>query len=60
EAQLQKIPYMLVIGDNEAKDRCLTVRLRDGSNFNNISIDIFLGVLLSSIQKRDLELCQFS
>lgn len=60
EAQLQKIPYMLIIGDNEAKERCLTVRFRDGSNFNNIPVDTFLEKITNSIQKRDLELCQFS
>jgi threonyl-tRNA synthetase len=32
EAQLQKIPFMLIVGDKEAEEGKLTVRLRDGKN----------------------------
>jgi threonyl-tRNA synthetase len=32
EAQLQKIPYMLVIGDKEMEEGTLTPRFRDGKN----------------------------
>jgi threonyl-tRNA synthetase len=32
EAQLQKIPYMLVIGDKEVEQGTVTPRFRDGSN----------------------------
>ncbi len=32
DAQLQKIPYMLVIGDREAEARSAAVRLRSGEN----------------------------
>lgn len=33
EAQLQKIPYMLVIGDKEVEQGTVTPRYRDGKNF---------------------------
>ncbi|HEY6873453.1 MAG TPA: threonine--tRNA ligase [Geobacteraceae bacterium] len=32
EAQMQKIPYMLVIGDKEVESATITPRFRDGSN----------------------------
>jgi len=32
EAQLQKIPYMLIIGDRESKEEGVTPRLRSGEN----------------------------
>ncbi len=32
EAQVQKIPYMLIVGDKEAAEGTVTVRLRDGQN----------------------------
>jgi threonyl-tRNA synthetase len=32
EAQLQKVPYMLVIGDKEVETLTLTPRFRDGKN----------------------------
>jgi threonyl-tRNA synthetase len=38
EAQLQKIPYMLVIGDKEAEQGGVTPRLRDGKNLPLTSV----------------------
>jgi len=32
EAQVAKIPYMLIVGDKEKEDGTVTVRLRDGKN----------------------------
>ena len=32
EAQLQKVPYMLVIGDKEVEQGTVTPRYRDGKN----------------------------
>ncbi len=32
EAQLQKIPYMIIIGDKEMEEKTITVRLRNGKN----------------------------
>jgi len=32
EAQLQKVPYMIIVGDEEIKNNRLTVRLRNGDN----------------------------
>jgi threonyl-tRNA synthetase len=31
-AQLQKVPYMLVVGDAEAGENAVAVRLRDGTD----------------------------
>jgi threonyl-tRNA synthetase len=32
EAQLQKVPYMLIIGDKESQNEGVTPRLRSGEN----------------------------
>ena len=37
EAQLQKIPYMLIIGDRESRDGGVTPRLRNGKNLSFMS-----------------------
>jgi threonyl-tRNA synthetase len=37
EAQLQKIPYMLVIGDKEVETASVSPRFRDGSNLQSMS-----------------------
>ncbi len=45
EAQLQKIPYMVVIGDREAANRTLSPRLRDGTELKDLDIGAFLNRL---------------
>jgi threonyl-tRNA synthetase len=39
EAQLQKIPYMLVVGDREVEANTVGVRLRSGEDLEAISVD---------------------
>ncbi|WP_027183962.1 threonine--tRNA ligase [Desulfovibrio inopinatus] len=39
EAQVEKIPYMLVIGDKEVADNVVNVRLRTGENLGTKTID---------------------
>jgi threonyl-tRNA synthetase len=42
EAQLQKVPYMLVVGDREAADGTVSVRTRTGGDQGASSIDAFV------------------
>jgi threonyl-tRNA synthetase len=39
EAQVEKIPYMLVVGDKEVADNVVNVRLRTGENLGTKTID---------------------
>ncbi|MBU0480283.1 MAG: threonine--tRNA ligase [Proteobacteria bacterium] len=41
EAQLQKVPYMLVIGDKEVESSRITIRLRDGKNLPPMTVAEF-------------------
>jgi len=41
EAQLQKVPYMLVIGDKEVEQGTLTPRYRDGKNLQPMKVEEF-------------------
>jgi threonyl-tRNA synthetase len=41
EAQLAKIPFMLIIGDKEKEDGTVTIRLRDGKNLPPMTIAEF-------------------
>jgi len=41
EAQLAKIPYMVIIGDKEKDTDTVTVRLRDGKNLEPMSVSDF-------------------
>lgn len=49
EATLDKIPYMLTIGDNEVEAQTVSVRSRKGDNLGNMTIDELLGKLLMEI-----------
>jgi threonyl-tRNA synthetase len=42
EAQLQKTPYMLVIGDKEVEQGSITPRYRDGKNLNSMKTKEFI------------------
>ncbi|MEA3548807.1 MAG: threonine--tRNA ligase [Thermodesulfobacteriota bacterium] len=41
EAQLEKIPYMLIIGDKEVETNSVTVRLRNGKNLPAMAVADF-------------------
>lgn len=42
EAQVNKIPYMLIIGEKEKESGTVTVRMRDGKNLPAMSIEDFI------------------
>ncbi|BAI80964.1 threonyl-tRNA synthetase [Deferribacter desulfuricans SSM1] len=45
EAQLQKIPHMIIIGNNEVEAKTVSVRLRNGENKNNLDFYEYISVL---------------
>jgi len=45
EAQLQKTPYMLIIGDKELETGTLTPRFRDGKNLDPMTVEQFIGFI---------------
>jgi threonyl-tRNA synthetase len=45
QAQMQKIPYMLVIGDKEVEANSVAPRTRDGQNMGSIPVDEFIALL---------------
>ncbi len=52
DAQVQKIPYMLVVGDQEVTSQQVAVRLRNGQNLGPQSIDTFLATTQEEIQNK--------
>ena len=52
EAQLQKIPYMLVVGDREAETGTVSVRERSGGDKGASSIDAFVASALDEIARK--------
>ncbi|NJC98253.1 MAG: threonine--tRNA ligase [Anaerolineales bacterium] len=55
-AQLMKVPYMLVVGDNEMKAGQVSLRARDGSQQNNIPLGDFIARARDRIARRAAEL----
>lgn len=52
EAQLQKIPYMLVVGDREADAGAAAVRLRSGENLGAIPVEEVVGRIVREADSR--------
>jgi threonyl-tRNA synthetase len=52
EAQVQKVPYMLVIGDREAAEGTVAVRTRAGGDQGARAIDAFVAARLEEVQNR--------
>ena len=51
-AQLEKLPYMLVIGENEMNDKTVAVRSRKDGDKGVMSVDAFLTDLLAEIAEK--------
>ena len=56
QAQLMKVPYMIVVGDNEMQANQVSLRARDGSQQNNISLGEFIARAKDRISRRAKEL----
>lgn len=52
EAQMQKIPYMLVIGDKEAEAGTVSVRTRGGVDLGAMKLDEFLAKIKDEIDSK--------
>lgn len=52
DAQTQKIPYMLVVGDKEMESNQIALRLRNGENPGPISFDSFTELALKEISQK--------
>ena len=54
DAQLQKINYMLVVGDREQESGAVSVRTRAGKNLGEKSVAEVVGMLVSQVEGRVL------
>lgn len=56
EAQMKKVPYMLVVGDKEIESGELSVRSRDKGEIGVMSIEKFISMLNEEIETKELAL----
>jgi|TARA_B110000902_G_scaffold246059_1_gene300749 threonyl-tRNA synthetase len=52
EHTLQKVPYLLVVGDKEVESNTVAVRARSGEDLGSMSIDAFTHLLNTEIARR--------
>ena len=52
DATLQKVPYMVIIGDKEIKDNSVSVRTRDGQNLGSEKLSDFIKRVKQEIDKK--------
>ena len=52
QAQLDKVPYMLVVGDREVASATVSVRLRNGEQLASLSFDDFKEMVAKVIKER--------
>lgn len=52
ERTLEKIPYLLVVGDREVENREVAVRLRDGTNLGSLSVDELISRMRDEVAQR--------
>lgn len=55
DAQLQKIPYMLIIGDREEKEGKVAVRTREGKDLGAIDLSAFIDTITKEIVLRQAQ-----
>lgn len=53
DAQLEKVPYMLVVGDKEAENKTVAVRKREGGAQEVVGLANFITQLIESIRNKN-------
>ncbi|HBC96357.1 MAG TPA: threonine--tRNA ligase, partial [Clostridium sp.] len=52
EAQMQKVPYMIILGDREVKEKGISVRSRKNGDLGSMSLDDFIAKLKEEISQK--------
>ncbi|QSX31692.1 threonine--tRNA ligase [Shewanella cyperi] len=58
EHTLRRVPYLLVVGDQEMENREIAVRTRDGVDLGKMSIELFASKVKEQISHRSLKLLE--
>lgn len=56
KAQEQKVPYMVIVGEREEKNNEISLRTREGKQYNNLSMEEFVEKVKSVIESKNLNL----
>ena len=51
EAEMNKIPYMIIVGENEEKEQTISVRKHGGEDLGAVSVEEFVNLINSEINR---------
>jgi threonyl-tRNA synthetase len=54
EAQVMKVPFMIVVGDREAENQQVSLRLRTGQQLNAVGVDQVIEEIVKHISQREI------
>ncbi|MCR3957062.1 MAG: threonine--tRNA ligase [Gudongella sp.] len=52
EAQMQKVPYMLIVGEKEVEDRLVSVRKRDQGDMGQMGMEAFIEQIIEEAETK--------
>ncbi|RLD10135.1 MAG: threonine--tRNA ligase [Chlamydiae bacterium] len=55
QSRLEKIPYSVIIGDNEVENSCISVKLQNGKQFQDIYLNDFITQICNERDTRSLK-----
>ncbi|MBT5988879.1 threonine--tRNA ligase, partial [bacterium] len=55
-AQLEKAPYMIIIGDKEVAESKISIRTKSGKNINDLGLENFIEKCQKQVQEKSIEL----
>ena len=55
EATLEKIPYMLVVGDRDMENGTVSVRHRSGEDMGAMSLEDFVSILYDEVKEMTIK-----
>ena len=54
EAQLEKVPYMLILGQNEEEEKVISVRMRDTGETTTMPLQNFLDLIADQMKEAEV------
>ncbi|WP_163527878.1 threonine--tRNA ligase [Halobacillus ihumii] len=54
EAQIKKVPYILVVGDNELENKSINVRQYSQNDSDEVKLEVFISKLKQTVESRTL------
>lgn len=56
EAWMQKIPYVLILGDNEEQNKTVSIRKRGGKDLGQMTIEDFISIVSKEIREKNVDI----